>query len=157
MARGGARQPSSPAPVSGPGALSRRTDGGPGQPVRDVTGLPYGQAQQLQSIQSAAPMSATPGGNVPPPQAAAGGAPAGPPRVPFGAPTQQPNTPVTDGAALGPGAGLEALGFSNPQSDDLQSLVPYLPVFQRMANQPGSSKAARNLVRQVMAYAAGQG
>src|SRR5690348_5532140 len=113
MARGGARQPGAPAPVSGPGALSRRTDGGPGQPIRPVTGLPYGQAQQLQSIQQAAPMSSSPGGNQAQPALAAQAAqpPAGPPRVPFGAPTQQPNVPVTAGAALGPGPGPEALGI----------------------------------------------
>ena len=77
--------------------------------------------------------------------------------MPFGAPTAQPNVPVTAGAALGPGPGTEALGIPNMQNQDLQQLVPYLPVFQAMANQPGSSRAARNLVRQVMAFAAGQG
>jgi len=102
-------------------------------------------------------MSSSPGGNQAQPIPVQGGpAAAGPPRVPFGAPTQQPNTPVTAGAALGPGPGTEALGIPNMQNQDLQQLIPYLPAFQAMANQPGSSKAARNLVRQVMAFAAGQ-
>lgn len=155
MAQGGARQPANPAPVSGPGALSQRTDGGPGQPVRAVTGLPYGQAQQLQSIQQAAPMSASPGGLQAQPAAGGGAGGAGAvPMQPFGGPTMQPQTPVTAGAALGPGAGVEALGLMNPQHQDIAGLLPYLPVLQHMANQPGSSVAARNLVRQVMAIAA---
>jgi len=38
MPRGGYRKPGNPAPVSGPGKLSRRTDGGPGskQAMREV-------------------------------------------------------------------------------------------------------------------------
>ncbi len=39
--QGGYRAPSSPAPVSGPGALSQRTDGGPTQGAKYVSGLPY--------------------------------------------------------------------------------------------------------------------
>lgn len=145
MAQGGYRQPSNPAPVSGPGALSKRTDGGgPGnqQPVRVPTGGSYGDATQLQKLQQAAPLAAAPGGD-----AATPAGPALPPGVDFGAPTQQPDTPVTDGAALGPGAGLEALGLTPQVDDDMQRLLKYLPVFEHMANQPGSSKSARNLVR----------
>ena len=38
-AHGGYRQPSSPAPVSGPGALSKRTDGNaPSQAARYISG-----------------------------------------------------------------------------------------------------------------------
>ena len=40
--RGGYRAPSNPAPVSGPGALSQRTDGGATQPATYISGLPYG-------------------------------------------------------------------------------------------------------------------
>lgn len=147
MASGGYRQPSNPAPVSGPGALSKRTDGGgPGnqQPVRVPTGGSYGDATQLMKLQQQAPLGATPGGD------AAQAGPAGlalPPGVDFGAGTQQPDTPITDGAELGAGAGLEALGLTPQSDEDMKRLVQYLPVFEHMANQPGSSKAARNLVR----------
>lgn len=144
MAKGGYRQPSDPAPVSGPGALSRRTDGGPGgkQPIRVPTGGNYGEATQLQSLQQAAPLGASPGGDTRPPMDLA--LPEGPG---FGEATQMPDVPVTDGAALGAGAGLEALGLQNQPDADMQRLLQYLPVFEHMANQPGSSKAARNLVR----------
>lgn len=103
-------------------------------------------------------MSASPGGNqVPPAGAQPGAQQAGPPRAAFGDPTQRPNEPISNGAPFGPGAGPEALGIPNMQNQDLAQLVPYLPAFQAMANQPGSSRAARNLVRQIMAFAAGSG
>ncbi|MET9385313.1 hypothetical protein ABZY09_30635 [Streptomyces sp. NPDC002928] len=144
MARGGYRQPGNPAPVSGPGALSQRTDGGPGQPVRAPSGGKYGERQALEQMQQAAPLSASPGGDVGAPQPAqditAG-------LVGLDAPTQEPNTPVTAGAAMGEGPGLEALGLPNAADQDLRRLIAYLPVFEHMANQPMSSKSARNLVR----------
>lgn len=144
MPSGGYRQPSNPAPVSGPAQLSRRTDGGPGgkQPVSVPTGGSYGDATQMQKLQQAAPLAASPGGDT--------ASPAGlslPPGAAFGAGTEQPDTPVTDGAAMGAGAGPEALGLSPQKDDDLQRLIQYLPVFEHMANQPGSGKAARNFVR----------
>ena len=39
---GGYRKPEHPAPASGPGRLSKRTDGGPGQKLANYTGLDYG-------------------------------------------------------------------------------------------------------------------
>lgn len=144
MARGGYRQPSNPAPASGPGSLSRRTDGGPGQPVRTPTGMPYGEARQLARLQQAAPLAATDNNS--------GGASAEAARpnvIPFGAPTQEPGVPVTNGAALGPGAGPEALGIPDAPSEDLRALLGYLPVWEFMASQPGASSASRNLVRQL--------
>jgi len=150
MARGGPRTPTNPAPVSGPGALSQRTDGGPGkQPLRTPTGMPYGEGGALTQLQKGAPLAASPGGNTPAPAGGAG--PAGPPAnvTPFGAPSQQPGTPVTAGAALGPGPGPEALGIPNAPSTDMKALMNYLPVLEFMANQPGASTASRNLVRQI--------
>ena len=54
--RGGYRTPSNPAPVSGPGALSQRTDGGPTQGATYISGLPYGEGQQTYANQVTAPM-----------------------------------------------------------------------------------------------------
>lgn len=149
MASGGYRQPNSPAPVSGPGALSKRTDGGPGQPVRTPSGGAYGDRQALEQMQQAAPLSASPGGDVGAPQ----GAPVDAGVIGFDQPTQQPDTPVTAGAAMGDGPGPEALGLPNEPDEDLRRLVAYLPVFEHMANQPGSSKSSRNLVRQLKGMA----
>lgn len=69
--------------------------------------------------------------------------------VPIGEPSLNPGMPVTDGAAAGAGAGLEALGLV-PQSDqDMQKWMSYLPVLEYMANQEGASWAMRNVVRQL--------
>lgn len=152
MPSGGYRQPANPAPVSGPGALSRRTDGpqgGGSQPVRAPSGGKYGDRQALEQMQQAAPLSASPGGDVGAPQPADISADV----VGLDAPSQMPDTPVTDGAALGDGAGTEALSLPNEPDQDLRRLVAYLPVFEHMADQPGSSKAARNLVRQLKGMA----
>jgi hypothetical protein len=114
------------------------------------TGGQYGQAQQLQQLQQAAPVAASPGGDVGAPQ------PAQDPTaglVGFDQSSQQPDVPVTAGAATGAGPGPEALGLPNQPDDDLKRLVAYLPVFEHMANQVGSSKAARNLVRQLKGMA----
>ena len=98
MARG---QPKRPAPVSGPGAQSQRTDGGPGsksQPLRTATGGPYGSAKASEDQQRAAPLATadtSPGvaGGAAPPVAmpSAGGV--------FGAPTERPGTPLNAGLA----------------------------------------------------------
>ncbi|MEU3522336.1 hypothetical protein AB0E62_00410 [Streptomyces sp. NPDC038707] len=149
MPSGGYRQPSSPAPVSGPGALSKRTDGGPAQPVRVPSGGQYGDRQQLEQLQQAAPVAASPGGDVGTPEVVDPTASL----IGFDAPTQQPDVPVTAGATLGDGPGPEALGLPNQPDEDMRRLIAYLPVFEHMANQPGSSKAARNLVRQLKGMA----
>lgn len=109
---GGLRRPAHPAPASGPGRLSKRTDGGPGQKLLAPTGMDYGAHAALMAQESTAPMSATPptpGGGMPAGMPAA--APSGPAYsgVPFGAPTQRPNEPVTHGADIGPGAGSAVL------------------------------------------------
>lgn len=88
---GGYRAPANPAPASGPGALSARTDG---VPAGQVTGLPYGQNQQVNAMASMGPMAQ--------PQAT------GPALVPLDADTQYPNEPITAGAPFGPGPGPSA-------------------------------------------------
>ena len=56
MEQGGYREPNNPAPVSGPGALSQRTDGGPTQAATYIPGLPQGEGQATYDQQVAAPM-----------------------------------------------------------------------------------------------------
>ena len=121
--RGGPRQPANPAAVSGPGALSQRTDGGPGnqkQPVRVASGGAYGERQAAVAQQQAAPMAA--GGSAP-----AGGpggataAPGGPEGVNgvFG-PTTMPNQPIT--------AGVPSMMERQPDADMvLRELVQKFP------------------------------
>lgn len=157
--RGGYRKPANPAPVSGPGAHSKRTDGK--QPV--MTGLgdgSYGDESAMQSIQSGAPMAQTPSG----PQAA----PSGPhPALgaiqnltPLDAPSDRPGEPVTHGADAGPGGSSAVLGLlgsdpaqvaTNANQQDAQSLQKYLPVFIKVANDDNSPPGFRQWVRNIIA------
>lgn len=115
MPRGGYRQPNNPAPVSGPGALSQRTDGGategmqkpnPTQAPRYMAGLGYGEGGNM-AQQEGAPMV----GDTTPPMPN--------PMVPLSAPTTRPDEPITAGIDLGAGPGVEAM-----------------PVIPRMINSP---------------------
>lgn len=107
---GGYRQPANPAPVSGPGKLSKRTDGGPAdakQPVRWVSGLPYGEGKEMMDLQGSAPMDAA--------------APTS--RIAFDAPTERPHEPVTAGNPLGPGPGPEAMPAPQPENDVVSAVI----------------------------------
>lgn len=107
--QGGYRKPENPAPMSGPGALSQRTDGGPAQGAKYISGLPYGQGQETYNQQTSAPMSG--GSPMPPaPEAAAMPMPS-----PLMAPTGRPNEPITSGIDLGAGPGSEVLNLPNQQ------------------------------------------
>lgn len=101
---GGRRTPRNPAPVSGPGQLSRRTDGGPQQTTQDMTGMAYGENADFNAIQSAAPLSASqqPSAGRTRPSRSGG---QGVPGVPLFSPTGFPEEPVTAGADFGPGPG----------------------------------------------------
>lgn len=128
---GGYRKPANPAMVSGPGSLSQRTDGAPGQPVMAVTGQPYGQAQALQNQELAAPMfdQSDPGAGsataVAGAASTAGQAPQaqGPPITPLHAPTAFPNEPITAGAPFGPGAGRSPAQAGFKVTDMLGTLL----------------------------------
>ena len=128
---GGYQQPTNPAPVSGPGNLARRTDGGPGakQPVMTLPDAKYGEAKAFKQQEQGAPMSAL--GGMPSP-AGPGGPPAGPGPggpagqampdmpVPLSDPTQRPDEPVTHGADAGPGPGSASLGLMSPAAQQHQ-------------------------------------
>lgn len=115
---GGYRKPANPAPVSGPGAHSRRTDGGPAQVISTAPDQTYGDAKQQHADQAIAPM----GGAEPLP--AAPNVPATPPNAggrtpysggPFNAPSNRPGEPVTTGVPIGPGASPAAMPNVNAQ------------------------------------------
>lgn len=129
-------------PVSGPGPMSQRTD--MTQKMRDLPDADYGEQAAYSELQGSAPIAASGGmdfnsifGN------------AADRVVPIGAESQWPEVPVTDGAAMGPGRGMEALNIPNQDEDTRARLSSYLPVLEYLANRPGSSSAARNLVRRI--------
>jgi hypothetical protein len=154
MPSGGYRKPSKPAPASGPGRLSRRTDGGPGQKQRDLPNAEYGEGAAFAEAQSGAALNLADGALTP-----SASAPAFQPPLevtPFGAPTQMPGMPVTSGAALGAGPGLEALGLVSDEetyAEDRKKLVAYLPALEYIANGPNALPSMRALVRRIKASA----
>lgn len=101
---GGKRTPGRPAPVSGPGQLSQRTDGGPQQVQARMSGMPYGENAEFNTMQSAAPMAASPSAASPRVMERKA-AQSGRQVTPLFAPTARPDEPVTAGAPFGPGDG----------------------------------------------------
>jgi hypothetical protein len=158
MARGGYRKPTNPAPVSGPGSLSQRTDGGPAdtQAARYISGLPYGEGQEMMNIQQSAPMAAAPSieqSNMPPGLASAAASQS---LIPLNAPSNRPDEPVTHGADMGPGGSSAVLGLPNNaalMNQDVQNMSKYIPYLESIANQPESSNAVRLLVRYLKSQA----
>lgn len=123
---GGPRTPTNPAPVSGPGALSRRTDG---------------------------PLHAPVPGSVPPGGGAPGGGigvdPSG--LVPLDAPSQRPDEPVFAGVSGGPGGGPSLVPGADMSEEDRERLRSYLPVLIFQASMPQASPALKQYVRQLRA------
>lgn len=154
MPRGGSRKPANPSPVSGPGALSRRTDGGPAdkQPLRYVSGMAYGEGKQMMETQAAAPMSATPQTTPSMPNMA--GAAGQPVQVtPLGSPTGRPAEPVTSGADAGAGPGMASLGLNQqtPNTGKVTVVGKYLPILEGLAAKPDAPDAFRAFVQAVKA------
>lgn len=117
MPRGGYRRPADPAPVSGPSALSRRTDGGVLQGPKQMTGGGYGESKNLQELQQGAPMAARSKTTAAP----TGGGSNLPTITPLTAPTQRPDEPLTHGMPFGPGP--NSVPMMAQQSDSLSSTL----------------------------------
>lgn len=116
---GGQRTPANPAPASGPGRLSQRTDGGPAQKLAHYEGGGYGDGKAMDAQQRGAAMAQVdnnaPAAQIPSaPPAAAPQGPAGPVQD-FGAASAYPDQPVTTGVDIGAGGGSELLPGMNPQ------------------------------------------
>lgn len=117
--RGGYRQPNNPAPVSGPGSLSKRTDGGAiegmTQPQQEYTGFGYGENGKLAEQQSGAAMAGTniPGFNF----------------TALTAPSERPNEPITSGINIGDGGGTELMRGMPNQQPTLVDTIKYLAQF----------------------------
>jgi hypothetical protein len=131
-------------PVSGPGQFSKRTDKAVGEANRSLDNPDYGEQAAYQEQLAAAPLPGTQNvqgmnfndlfGN------AANNV------IPLDADSAMAGTPVTDGADAGAGAGMSALSSSQPQDNYMASyLVPLI----FMADRPGSSDSARNMVREL--------
>lgn len=151
MPSGGYRKPANPAPASGPGRLSRRTDGGPSQAMRDLPDAAHGEQAAFQEAQAGAPMAMAEGALSP-----SAGGPGGTPVdvIGFGAGTNRPDEPITAGAPMGPGAGPDSLGLTTEEDllrKDKQYLANYLPVLEFLANRPNAMPSLRSMVRKIRA------
>lgn len=114
---GGYRQPRNPAPVSGPGSLSQRTDGGAtegmSQPQQSYSGFAYGENKAVNEQQGGAPLA---GDSF---------------NMPNLGTFNTTNRSIYDGINYGDGQGTETL-MNQPMRqpnviDTLRSLVPFDP------------------------------
>ena len=125
--QGGYQAPNNPAPVSGPGALSQRTDGGPTQPARYISGLSYGQGGETYSNQVAQPLAGNTMGS-----SAMGSSELVQMEMPteLMAPSNRPNEPVENGIDIGDGAGSEAMNLpttKEPVSVTMRKIAQFDP------------------------------
>lgn len=146
---GGYRRPAHPAPVSGPGALSRRTDGR--QPQMVAPGGDYGDRKEMMQMQAGAPMS----GDIGSGGMAAGVGMALPDPsqlIPLNADSQRPDEPVTAGISGGLGAGPAGMSMPSPLTDQQRArLKNFLPVLVVLASRDDADPNTRRLVRQLRA------
>lgn len=143
---GGPRTPSKPAPVSGPGALARRTDGGPTQKLAQLPDAKYGENQEFTNLQRSAPLGAATGPNPLGGEADTGMAPNPVPMpVPLTAGSARPNEPVTAGVDRGPGPGSEVMALNAAPSPDVSQWRSGADAVRAVASAPGASPAVRAL------------
>lgn len=147
---GGKRVPSNPAPASGPGRMSRRTDGGPAQKMRVASGGDYGERQEMEGIQQGAAMSNTavaPGPDV--------GVPVDPSGLtPLDAPSAHPDRDLTYGLSSGPGPNPDDVfgapkGQLDPQARE--RLMRWLPTLMVQASTDDASQETKDFVRRMRA------
>lgn len=149
MARGGNRPT---APQNNPMNVNGRGGNGQNgtQAAKYVSGLPYGEGQTLMQTQQAAPLAAAPSIEQSSMPSGLASAAASQPLIPLNAQTTRPDEPVTAGAPMGAGPGMEVLGLPNNaalMNQDVQNMAKYIPYLESVANQPESSNAVRLLVR----------
>lgn len=142
MAKGGYRKPANPAAVSGPGSLSRRTDGGPIQGAQEIPGGgKYGERKELADLQAGAAMQGNPTPSMPSPNV-----PAPQQLTNLFAPTERPDEPITAGASFGP-------GFTPEQevTGRYKLVSKYLPMLNEQASNPDVPETFKNFVKYVNA------
>lgn len=101
------------APQNNPANVS--ATGGAGQsgtqPARYISGMPYGQGQEMMTQQMSAPMAGPNQAEAPSPLGASM-----PSVTPLTAPTERPDEPLTAGMDFGAGPGSEALNLPRDRS-----------------------------------------
>jgi hypothetical protein len=121
-----------------------------GQPANYVAGID--RAQDFMEMQSSAKMNKS---GVSLPQGRSGGAPvmdmSAEKRVSLSELKGDPAEATSEGAAMGPGAGMEVLastaGLAAQTDEDMAKLAALLPIYARIAEMPSASNATRNYYR----------
>jgi hypothetical protein len=116
------------------------------QAARYISGLPYGEGQEMMNIQQSAPLAAAPSieqSNTPSGLASAA---ASQPLIPLNSPSQWSDTPVTDGADRGAGGDMSSLGLMNPIQTQYQNAYQ---LFQQIASNPDASPVIKYLAQRV--------
>ena len=124
---------------AGPGKYSTRTDN------LQMGSIAYGEGVETAAIKSGAPLAKTA-------DVTASQAPTVPrtPVTPLYAPTEQPDTPVTEGIDMGAGAGSEVLALRQPDDTNfIASITAYKPVLNFIADQPNTSPETKAAIRQL--------
>ena len=160
MARGGMR-PTAPQnnPMNVNGRGGNGQSGNATQAAKYVPGLPYGEGQALMETQGAAPLAAAPSIEQSGMPSGLVSAAASQPVIGLNEPSARPNEPVTAGASMGAGPGMDALGpspdqtFNKQLQADNQRLVQYLPSLEQMANDPSASNTFRNFIQYLKSIA----
>lgn len=133
-------------PVAGPGSFSQRTDRAVSNANTTLPNANYGENRDYQEQRTSAPVATSPGGmDI--------GSLMGamrPEAVGLDEPSAMEDVPVTDGAAMGAGAGPEVLN-PQPQDPSASRNASWMYALMYMAEQPNSSDSARNLVRTLKA------
>lgn len=64
-------------------------------------------------------------------------------------PTSRPQEPITDGLAVGPGRGREALTNYDPRRNEAQALKRWLPLLEPFVNDPETPDSVRTLFQYI--------
>lgn len=135
---GGYRRPEKPAPVSGPGKYSRRTDGGPGmtntQAARYLAGQDYGEGKVANEVAQAAPLAAAP--EIPPLTPVPEGF------ADLSAESQYPDEPETAGWDYGDGPGYTPMNFQFDDDGEEEAFDPIADVIRAAYRQNPTSELA---------------
>ncbi len=113
-----------------------------------MTGMPHGENDDFNEIQTSAKMNQSQGGASAPTSSAvrAGQAKA----APLFSPTQRPAESITDGSSVGPGAGpMKLPSVSEENRTDAQMIGKYLPQLLKMADEEGTAPGFTRFVRQL--------
>jgi hypothetical protein len=118
--------------------------------------MPYGEGADFMDLQSSAKMEASAPVRALSPGAVRQAVQSNAPQsgvVPFGAPTQNPDQPITHGADAGAGPGMDSLGLNtgNQVQDNAfkQQLASYMPALMYIASRPDTSPETRTAIKEL--------